>query len=262
MPAEPSQNRRWQQQWQLWLAAVVFFTRIPVRTRIPDEALQLNRAARFLPLVGFLVGGISALVFLGAYSLWHSSWLALVLSTVAGVLTTGAFHEDGFADSCDGFGGGWQKAQVLTIMKDSRLGTYGAVGLGLLLTTRLSALYLLPVEIIPWALLLGHSLSRSFSASFMYTLNYVRDEVDRKFSGHSERITARELAFIAATGLSGLLFLPLGVSLVCLALLFVLHRLLSRYWRKRIGGYTGDCLGGAQQLAEVLIYLVLSAALV
>ncbi|WP_028305066.1 adenosylcobinamide-GDP ribazoletransferase [Oceanospirillum maris] len=249
----------WQEQWYLLLAAIIFFTRIPVKTQVPDQALQLNRAARFLPVIGLIVGGLSAVAFVGFYALWQSSWLALLLSTVVGVLLTGAFHEDGFADSCDGFGGGWQKDQVLSIMKDSRLGTYGAVGLGLMMAIKLSALFLLSVEIIPWALLLGHSLSRSFSASFMYTLNYVRDEVDRKFSGHSERITKGELAFIAATGLSGMLFLSLGTGIAILLVLFALHRLLTWYWLKRIGGYTGDCLGGAQQLAEVFIYLVLCA---
>lgn len=262
MTADRSGKSFWQQQGYLLLAAIIFFTRIPVRKQVPDEALQLNRAARFLPVVGLMVGAVCALSFVVFYGIWQNLWLALLLSTTVGILTTGAFHEDGFADSCDGFGGGWQKEQVLRIMKDSRLGTYGAVGLGLMLAIKLSALALLPVELIPWVLLLGHGLSRSFSASFMFTLNYVRDEVDRKFSGHSDRMTAGELSFIIAIGALGLLFLSLGTALLLIAGLFLLYRLLSWYWLKRIGGYTGDCLGGAQQLAEVLIYLILSAALV
>ncbi|MDX1319775.1 MAG: adenosylcobinamide-GDP ribazoletransferase, partial [Oceanospirillum sp.] len=89
-----------------------------------------------------------------------------------------------------------------------------------------------------------------------------REEADRKLSGHSDRISFKEMSFILVVGLSGLLFLPLGVACACLLVLLVLYWLLSRYWLKRIGGYTGDCLGGAQQLAEVSVYLVLSAALV
>ena len=261
MPAEWSGKSFWQQQGYLLLAAIIFFTRIPVKKRVPDEALQLNRAARFLPLIGLIVGGISALSFMLFLGIWQNLWLALLLSMAVGVLVTGAFHEDGFADSCDGFGGGWQKTQVLAIMKDSRLGTYGVIGLGLILAIRLSALALLSADLIPWVLLLGHTLSRSFSASFMYTLNYVRDEVDRKFSGHSDRMTSGEFGFITAVGILVLLPLSMDVTLLLVVGLFLLHRLLSGYWLKRIGGYTGDCLGGAQQLAEVVIYLIVSAAL-
>lgn len=252
----------WRRQGYLLLAAVIFFTRIPVKKKLPDDVLQLNRAVRFLPVIGLFVGAVCALAFLACFAIWQSSWLALLLSTIVGVVLTGAFHEDGFADSCDGFGGGWGKAQVLSIMKDSRVGTYGALGLGLIVAVKLSALYLLPVDLIPWALVLGHTLSRSFSASFMYKLDYVREEADRKLSGHSDRISFKEMSFILVVGLSGLLFLPLGVAIACLLVLLVLYWLLSRYWLKRIGGYTGDCLGGAQQLAEVSVYLVLSAALV
>lgn len=263
-----SETGFWRQQYYLLLAAVVFFTRIPVSTQLPDWSLQLNRTARFLPVVGLGLGILSAFSFMLFFALWHSIWLALVLSTVVSVLLTGAFHEDGFADSCDGFGGGWQKEQVLRIMKDSRLGTYGAVGLGLLLTVKLSALNLLTAEQIPWLLVLGHTLSRSVSASFMFSMDYVRDEVDRKFSGHSDKMSLKEVSVVWAVGIvcsllilslaviPGSLFLTLLILLVCLGLL---KQLLAWYWRKRIGGYTGDCLGGAQQLAEVVIYLALSA---
>ncbi len=261
MATDSETGHFWRFQWQLLLAAIVLFTRIPIWKKIPDEALQLSRAVRFLPVIGILVGGLSALSFLGFYAIWQSSWLALLLSTVVSILLTGAFHEDGFADSCDAFGGGWQKEQVLAIMKDSRIGTYGALGLGLILAVKLSALHLVPVERVVYAIVLGHTLSRSFSASFMYCLSYVRDEVDRKLSGHSDQLTLKELAFIAAVGLSGLLFLSIVHSVILLLILCLLYVLLRWYWLRRIGGYTGDCLGGAQQLAEACIYLVLAATL-
>ncbi|OPX56724.1 cobalamin-5'-phosphate synthase [Oceanospirillum multiglobuliferum] len=249
----------WRRQYYLLLAAVVFFTRIPVTKPIPDWALQLNRSARFLPLVGLGLGVVNAVVFSLAFSIWPQVWLALVLTTVVSVLLTGAFHEDGFADFCDGFGGGWTKEQVLLIMKDSRLGTYGVIGLGLLMTTKLSALSLLSAEQIPAALILGHCLSRSISASFMHSMDYVRDEVDRKFSGHSEPMQLGELTLVWLTGLLCLLWVVGAQALWVLLPLWGLKKLFSAYLQKRIGGYTGDCLGAVQQLAEVLIYLILSA---
>lgn len=258
----------WHQQLWYLLAAIVIFTRIPVRCQIPEWALQLNRSARFLPVVGLILGVISALSFSLFYAIWHSVWMALVLTTVVGVLLTGAFHEDGFADTCDGFGGSSVKERILTIMKDSRLGTYGVLGLGLLLTVKLSALFLFTPEQIPMVLILGYTLSRSFSASFIHSMAYVRDEQSSKFTGQSEPMSNSEAMFVWAIGLASVLLVILCFGyadrvmpplMMMLLPLWALKSMLSRYWEKRIGGYTGDCLGGAQQLAEVLTYLALSA---
>ncbi|MBB1485377.1 adenosylcobinamide-GDP ribazoletransferase [Oceanospirillum sediminis] len=258
----------WHQQLWYLLAAIVIFTRIPVRCQIPEWAMQTNRAARFLPVVGVLLGLISALSFSLFYAIWHSVWLALVLTTVVGIWLTGAFHEDGFADTCDGFGGSSTKERILSIMKDSRLGTYGVLGLGLLLTVKLSALFLFTPEQIPMVLILGYTLSRSFSASFIHSMNYVRNEEDSKFVGQSEPMSNSEALFVWVIGFAAVLVIILSFGyaervmpplMMMLLPLWALKSLLSRYWEKRIGGYTGDCLGGAQQLAEVMTYLALSA---
>ena len=121
----------WRRERDLLLVALMFFTRIPMPRWVPFDEARLNGASRYFPLVGLLVGAVAALVYGVAVNLWSPA-LALVLATAATVLLTGAFHEDGFADVCDGFGGGWDREQVLSIMKDSRIGTYGTVGLGLL----------------------------------------------------------------------------------------------------------------------------------
>jgi adenosylcobinamide-GDP ribazoletransferase len=119
----------------------------------------LSRATRYFPLVGIIVGGLAAAMFGGARLLLPDS-IAIVLSMGMSIWVTGAFHEDGLADTCDGLGGGWSKQDVLRIMKDSRLGTYGAVGILLALLLKFNLLLSLPAHLVPAALISGHALSR------------------------------------------------------------------------------------------------------
>ncbi len=244
-------------RWRIeCLGAVGFFTRIPVS----DEALRsnLNQSAKFLPLVGLLVGGISAIV------LWLSMEVfpvrvAIVLSIITSVLLTGAFHEDGLADSADGLGGGYDKEAVLRIMQDSRIGSFGAIALVLVLGLKLELLAALPEEWLPWLLLAAHMASRFFAVSFMASLNYVRTE--GKSKSLATRMPWPSLVFAGICGITPLLLLDVLLGLICIGLLALARWLLGRYFVRRIGGYTGDCLGMAQQVFEVLIYAVFLAAL-
>ena len=127
------------QESVLLQTAIMFYTRIPVSSDLPYSEDLLNQSRKYFTTIGLIVGTIAALAY------WVSSWffpsfLAVIISVAIGVLCTGAFHEDGFADSCDGLGGGWDKEQVLTIMKDSRIGTYGTIGLFLMLSAKIAAL--------------------------------------------------------------------------------------------------------------------------
>src|SRR5436190_15086530 len=115
----------------IFFTALLFYTRIPCPKNIDHNPDYLNRASRYFPLMGWIVGGIAFVVYYLSCFLFNSE-IAIVLSIIAGILTTGAFHEDGFADVCDGFGGGWTKEKILMIMKDSAIGAYGAIGLALL----------------------------------------------------------------------------------------------------------------------------------
>ena len=119
--------------------ALAFYTRIPCPNWVDYSEEQLNRASAYFPLMGYLVAGFSFLVFYLAQTIF-SIELSILLSMVAGILFTGAFHEDGFADLCDGFGGGWKAEDILRIMKDSRLGTYGVTGLLLVLLIKWQSL--------------------------------------------------------------------------------------------------------------------------
>ncbi|WP_291994310.1 adenosylcobinamide-GDP ribazoletransferase [Candidatus Accumulibacter sp. ACC003] len=237
---------------EYFFGALRFFTRLPVPAWVGHSSEALDRAARYFPAVGVLVGAIAALVFMVCERFWPTS-LAVLAAMASSIYLTGAFHEDGWSDMVDGFGGGWEKAQILTIMKDSRIGSFGAVALLMLVLTRFYALFELDPRLIPAALLAGHALSRFASTTLLRTLDYVRDE--GKAKPLATRIGYRELAFAGSTAVLPLLLLPpaqaaIGCLLAALATLW-----LARLFRRQIGGYTGDCLGAVQQLAEVAFYL-------
>lgn len=235
-----------------FFAALRFFTRLPVPAWVGHAQAQLDHASRYFPLVGWIVGLLGALV------TWLAAWvlplsLAVVLGMAATILVTGAFHEDGFADSCDGFGGGWSKEQVLAIMKDSRIGSYGAIGIGLLLLTKWNALLELE-ELVLSCLVAGHALSRAAAVSLIYSLDYARDETG-KAKPLAVRMGSGELALACSFGLLPLALLPWPLALQGLAAVAITTWLMARYTLRRLGGYTGDVLGATQQLAELAFYL-------
>lgn len=238
-------------QIQLFFTALTFFTRIPCARWGVHAEQDLNRAARFFPLVGVVVGGAGALVFVAAAQVLPQS-LAVLLSMVATILLTGAFHEDGLTDAMDGLGGGWEKEQVLTIMKDSRIGSYGAVALVLGLLMKFEALSAIPAALMPALLVAGHALSRLVSTSLIFTQSYVRE--NGKAKPLAQHMSRGEFVFALLCGLAPLALLPLS------ALWALLPVLLSLWWfgrllQRKLGGYTGDCLGAMQQISEVVFYL-------
>jgi adenosylcobinamide-GDP ribazoletransferase len=248
----------WHRQRTLAFIALGFLTRIPIPRTVEHNAENLNDAARYFPAVGLLVGAFAALIYTLAAQIWPPA-IAVLLSTIGTVLLTGAFHEDGFADSCDGFGGGWNREQVLTIMKDSRIGTYGAIGLGLVVALKFAALQSLTLAAVAPALLIGHCWSRLLATSYLFNYEYAREE-DSKVKPLATRLTPAGLQIAALTAAPLVLLLSLSQAIWLIATLMVWRWAFGWYFKRRIGGYTGDCLGAAQQVAEVLIYLVLIAA--
>lgn len=246
---------------RLLLTAVRFYTRVPVPAWVGYSEEATRQSTRYLPLVGWLVGaGAAAAWWLASH--WWPPTVAALLSTGAGILLTGAFHEDGLADVCDGFGGGWTAERILAIMKDSRVGTYGLVGLGLALATKVAALQSAGAAV-PALLLVAHPLSRLVALSFLHTHTYARSTADSKAQVVAQPLGRGELLFAAAWGIAPLLAWAAwqrqpGYLLVLLPLAG-LQWGLGRWFRRWLGGYTGDCLGAAQQLAEGLIYLLLTA---
>ena len=242
------------QEADAFFGAVRFFTRLPVPAWVGHSQEALDRAARYFPLVGILVGVLGGLTFLLAAFVLPVS-LAVLLSMAATLLVTGAFHEDGLADAVDGFGGGWTKPQVLAIMKDSRIGSYGAIAIGLMLLAKFNALYELPDEWIAPALVAAHAASRFFSTLLIFSLDYVRDDDASRAKPLAVRMGAGSLAVAALFGLAPLALLPWEAALAGLLLAALTTFLAARHFVRRIGGYTGDCLGATQQGTELAIYI-------
>jgi len=256
--------------WQRWSVAgcvptlgrgndkMLFFLALSFYTRLPHpQALDYKRlpqAAIYLPLIGWLVGGIAALIFYLADLVWPQA-TAVILALIAGILLTGALHEDGFADVCDGFGGGMNKQRILEIMKDSHVGVYGFIGLLLMLLLKISVLAETPT-VIPLVLLAGHSISRLSPLLLMQRYTYARGN-DSKASGAVYQPSFRELAFATVIALLPLALLP-ALCMLAIIPVLVATLLLGHYFYRRIDGYTGDCLGASQQVAETVFYLSVS----
>ncbi|MDR2188716.1 MAG: adenosylcobinamide-GDP ribazoletransferase [Azonexus sp.] len=242
-----------------FFAAIRFFTRLPVPARVGHSAAMLDAAARYFPAVGLLVGALAALVYLAALPLWPPA-VAALLSMAATIYLTGAFHEDGLADTADGLGGGWDKTRILEIMQDSRLGSFGAVALWLGLTGKFVLLCAIAPPLAPLAMLAAHAVSRYAATLLLASMNYVRDDSNSKAKPLATRLSAGGLAVATAFAVLGLLPLPwpealMGCLLAALATLW-----LAAKFRRWLGGYTGDCLGATQQVAEIAFYLGVLAA--
>ncbi|MBC7991761.1 MAG: adenosylcobinamide-GDP ribazoletransferase [Rhizobacter sp.] len=245
---------------RLFFIALQFFTRLPVPRWVGYQPEWLHQSARHFPAVGALVGGVGAAV------LWAAWWLfpmpvAVMLSMAATVLLTGAFHEDGLADTCDALGGVVSRERALEIMKDSRIGTYGAVGLFLVLGLKALTLSALPLPWVLAALVLAHTASRAAAVALIRWLPYAGDPAHAKAKPLAQRISGG--GFAVAWGwvlVVGALLLtwnlawwPAVLGGIVLALLCAA---VSAAWLKhRLGGMTGDTLGATQQLSELLVLL-------
>ncbi|WP_309646155.1 adenosylcobinamide-GDP ribazoletransferase [Phenylobacterium sp.] len=247
-------------QLLLFLCAVQFLTRLPVPTLKGFEADWISRAARYFPLVGLFIGAACAVVFWAASQVW-SGWLPALLAIAAGVLITGAFHEDGLADTADGLGGGADRAKRLAIMKDSRIGTYGALALGLGLALKAAALALMPPVLGAWALIAAHGAGRGAAVLVMRLLPYVGAPRASKWKPAPVGLSLGEvLTAVVFAGLP-LAISPDGVVFHGLALGALLVLPLALAARRLVGGYTGDVLGAIEQVFEIGFLVGVSAAL-
>lgn len=250
-------------QFRFLLTALMFFTRIPVTGDVPYSQIAQRQALKFFPVIGWLVGAVGALVFYLA-QLWLPPSVAVVLGIVAMLLTTGAMHEDGLADSIDGFGGGHDAERVLAIMKDSHLGSFGAIALIVILllkTLLLLELTAAGIGRVCAAILFAQAASRFAVLLIPVTLDYVQLSPESKSQAMVGQRMPPESLFIGAVAVViPLLFLPGDGYWTALILAIALSYGLSRYYRARIDGYSGDCLGATQQLTESMIYLSLLVA--
>ena len=251
-------------QLRLFFVALQFFTRLPIPRWVGFKQDWLHHASRYFPLVGVVVGTIGAGVYAAA-ALALPAAVAAVLSTAATIYATGAFHEDGFADACDGLGGGMTRERVLEIMKDSRVGAYGAIGVVCMLGTKIATLAMLPPASAIGALLLAHPLSRLCATSLIWRMEYARAE--GKAKPLAERMSTPEFCIAALTvAASAAILLACGALTPQAVLGALLAAAAATWWLarkfgRRIGGYTGDCLGAVQQLSEAAVYIAVLATL-
>ncbi|MGR5209773.1 adenosylcobinamide-GDP ribazoletransferase [Vibrio rotiferianus] len=255
----PEATRTFRYQCELFLLAVSFFSRLPVPASLPYSDERMNQAGRYFALVGVLLGLLCAAVFSLASLLFPNS-VAIVLTMAFSLLLTGAFHEDGLTDMADGIGGGMTLERRLTIMKDSRIGTYGAATLMMALLAKFVFLSELATEPQFWLMIVvAYTVSRALAATLIYDMPYVSDADTSKSKPLANKQSSLEVAILLLTG--GVVALLLGVTqALIIALVLVLFRTAFKCWlTKRLGGFTGDCLGAAQQLSELLVYLTLIA---
>jgi adenosylcobinamide-GDP ribazoletransferase len=248
------------QELRLFFVALQFFTRVPVPAWVGFTPEWLNRSARYFPAVGLCVGAVAAGVFRAAEGLFPTA-VAAGLSMSATLLLTGGFHEDGLADTCDGLGGAVDRERALAIMKDSRIGSYGALGLLMVLGLKAATLTALPSPLAVPALLLGHCASRAAAVGVMACLAYAGDAEHAKAKPLVQRIATTDaalaLAWPGAAAVALAAWQPAWIAAIATGLALVVAITLSavRWLRRRIGGYTGDTLGAVQQVAELLLLL-------
>ena len=243
---------------RLALTAVQYFTRLPVPAWVGHSSDHLQGSARYFTCVGILVGALGALM-LWLTNLLLPSPLPAIVSTAFTVLLTGALHEDGLADTFDGLGGGATRERALEIMKDSRLGTFGMVALIFTLLTKIAALDSLPMTFAPAVLIAGHAFSRGCAIALLFAGGYVRNPEQSRAHAVARNIGRGEFIFAAIVGSVPLFWCGLHALAGVIAALIALF-VLARWFLRRLGGFTGDTLGAAQQLTEIAFYLAVLAS--
>jgi len=277
-----------------FLLAVQFFTRIPVVGRLADwvgfSPAMLRASAAHFPGVGWLVGtlvaALTALLLAYLPESGFSPLVAAVLGTAFGVLLTGAFHEDGLADVFDGLGGSSDRERALVIMKDSRVGAFGAIAMFLVLLGKVSLLALLGSvngELLCAALFVAHGVSRTWPLFLVRWMPHVGDLAGSKSKPLADQISGKSLGVALVWCLLGLaltlylqdmvnfidldiendssqerLLIALGCALTASGLAFLV---MWRWFLRRLQGFTGDCLGATQQVCELAFYLGLALSL-
>jgi adenosylcobinamide-GDP ribazoletransferase len=236
-------------------ASIVFCTRLPLLRATPLTGHSLSREAWAFPVAGIVVGLIGAIVYGIAHRLGLPPWPAAALSVAATMLATGCLHEDGLADTADGFGGGNTREQKLAIMRDSHIGAYGVCALAMSLVLRVGALASLPsAHAVVWALIASHAAARATMPALMLLLPPARND---GLSFDAGRPPGETVAAAAVIGFLILIFgLRFGRGLLALIALAVVAPFVAWLAKRQIGGQTGDVLGALEQVSEVAVLLV------
>ncbi len=251
---------------RLAFVALQFLTCVPVPAWVGYDGAWLTQSARHFPLVGAGVGAVGALVAVAAGA-WWPAWIAAALAIASTAWLTVAFHEDGLADTFDALLGAAPRDKALAIMKDSRIGSYGACALVLVLLLRVAVLAAALEHGAGFAavsLVASHAIARAGAVVLMAWLPYGGDEAHAKARPLARDVSPQRAAVACAwcVPLLALLVTHAGVSraLVVVVAMAVLVLAMGRWLRRRLGGFTGDALGATEQFGEVVVMLVMVAA--
>lgn len=238
-------------------SCISYFTRIPIWKLVDLSDVDMKQTSKYFPIIGWLVGCFSAFI-LYCSKLVLPYEISIILSMITSLIITGAIHEDGFADVCDGFGGGYTKERILDIMKDSSTGAFGSIGLIMILGLKFSCLYYIPTSVIVPVIITAHTISRWTSISFLYTHNYARSNDNSKSSVFIKHTPLKEFIIISIFGIIPFFLLPSNLiiySVLLIVPVYMVKTILGAYFNRKIGGYTGDCMGAVQQISEIIFYI-------
>jgi adenosylcobinamide-GDP ribazoletransferase len=239
-------------EWQILKQSILFFTRIPLPQKTYYSEHDTKHAIRYLPLIGVMVGLCASIIFI-LINTYFSLEISVFLSMISTIILTGAIHEDGFADFCDSLGGMTSEKRLL-IMKDSNMGAFGVIGLWGMLFGKYLFLNHIPVSYLPCVYISGHIMSRFFILFLILFLPYAGNTETSKSISLVQTIHIKNIGIAAIITGFILLALPAYVFVSIPALIIIMF-ILFYYYKKSIGGYTGDYLGAAQQLTEIAHYL-------
>lgn len=239
------------------LAAFLFFTRLPLWRVVTVPPEQFKRMISCWSVTGWLTAGVSAATLLLCTQIMPYS-VAILLAVGSRLFLTGALHEDGLADFFDGFGGGSTRERTLEIMKDSHIGSYGVISLIIYFLIYTAVLNTLPLDLTCAAILCGDPFCKSVCSFIVNRLPYARPVEESKSQTINSPMNKTEIFTSLLFGLSPVfLFIskPYWAATLTPILLFLL---LTRFLKKRIQGYTGDCCGAIFLLCELSFFLTIS----
>ena len=242
-----------------FILATTFLTRLRLPVATVSGLSDLRRASRLFAAVGLLIGLAGGIVYAIAFGLGLAPWLAAALAVAATILITGGLHEDGLADTADGFAGGASREDKLAIMRDSRIGTFGTLALIFSVLLRVAALAsLADIDIVLAALICAHAFSRAAMTSVMHWLPNARDDGLSAAVGRPDQAAAiigLAIALVAA------LVLLQGAGLLAMVIAAGAAAGMALLARRQIGGQTGDVLGATEQVAQAAFLAALTLAL-
>lgn len=254
-------------RWAPPLLAIQFLTRIPVpgvsRLSESEARIGLGRAIAWFPLIGALVGAITAGTLLLAEQLW-SRLVAVLIALIVEARLTGAFHEDAVADFCDGVGGGRDPAHARQIMKDSRIGTYGALGLTLSVALRAALIYTLSPVVAVLAIIGSATFGRLLAVIVMATTPVAPVAAGGLAKDVTANIRRRDVAFAVITSSPGLAPFAMSTPIAAVATFAAAALFLIWFRRlvmKKVGGTTGDCIGFSAYVGQLLLLLAAASIL-